>query len=1013
MAPEGPVLVIAGPGSGKTRVITYRAAYLILQRGVSPHRILAVTFTNRAAEEMRTRLESIVHALGEDIWFHTFHAASLRLLREYGEAIDLPPDFVVADEAMQRQALREALYELNLSPELYPIHALQDYIGRRKGAMQDPSWFPGHDGGDIAYSDVARVYGEWLREHHALDFDDLIYHAVRLLALRADIRRHVQEQLPHVLVDEYQDINLAQYRLLTLLAPPGSDIMVVADGDQSIYGWRGAEPSLIERFQRSYRPRLIILEQSYRSTQTILYAAQRFIARGRAAPWRDPRRRTYLRTVHPRGDPIYHYLFATAEQEREWLATLIRRLHDERGYRYGDIAILYRTHQLADPLEGYLAQRGIPVHRVQKEHFFQRPLVQEVVRYLYLLRSLATASDADVLAALNFPRTLLDELTIMQLERLAHRHQLRLAELIRSHDRFPELSPLTRAALRAFLQLLEGELLPVVNQPIGVIVERLLDVLSLRRSPFDREEWRLLCGWAEFIAQPEAVAKMRDWLDRGVRLTIHAPPTIDGACAATILERALREYLGHSASVVLDLPGDARAIQVASEGDAPLTIYVPVQRTVAHALAAVAWRLAQDVLATYERLADERFVVYDLETTGIDPRRDEIIEIGAQVMERRREEGPPFFAFVRPARGFIPAAATKVHGITWEDVKDAAPIEAVLPRFLAYVGEAIVAGHNILAFDNRFIDREAARLLGRSFRNPSLDTMLLAQRLLPGEPSYRLDHLLRRMGLGEKVEHRAAQDVQQTRELLLTLLEENRRQLALGALPEMLPLVGLGMLGAGVALEDENRALWHGALRMREQAAWLDDGIREQLPAAERARLDDLIERLMTETPPPMAEDETWAALREAFTAQIAAFARFSRDLSLRAFLDYQALVTSLDVEGTGADEDRVTMLTLHNAKGAEFPVVIIIGVEEENLPLWTTLEDEAALAEERRVFYVGMTRARERLYLCSVSDRGDGFVRTPSRFAFDLPSEYVRRVRVDPHGRVQELEPPRIRRKA
>jgi DNA polymerase III epsilon subunit-like protein len=151
---------------------------------------------------------------------------------------------------------------------------------------------------------------------------------------------------------------------------------------------------------------------------------------------------------------------------------------------------------------------------------------------------------------------------------------------------------------------------------------------------------------------------------------------------------------------VLDLPADVRHFQIAAAGEAPLVISVPPQRTINHALAAVAWRLAQDVLATYEHLADGRFVVYDLETTGTDPVRDEIVEIGAQAVERQQNDGPPFFLRVRPARGTIPSAATAVHGITWADVKDAAPIEMALPRFLAYVGEATVAGHNIIAFDN-------------------------------------------------------------------------------------------------------------------------------------------------------------------------------------------------------------------------------------------------------------------------------------------------------------------------
>ena len=1008
--PPGPLLVLAGPGSGKTRTLTARAAYLIAARGVPPARLLCVTFTNKAAEEMRFRLEGLLGREAEDIWIHTFHAACLRILRKYGAAIGLPPDFVVADEALQETIWRRVIERRNLSLEQYPVYRLRDFVSYEKAALRDPtqsSSLVEEKPIDPLWAELAADYATSLRARQALDFDDLIGQAVRLLREQDAVRQELQRLLPHVLVDEYQDINRAQYEFLTLLCPPGADVMAVADDDQCIYEWRGARPQLVDDFIRRYHPRVIELSECYRCTETILYAAQNLIARQRSL-----QRTRFMHTSRGRGDSIHHYLFAEAEQERRWIARLIRRLVDELHYNYGDIAIFYRTHHLADDLEGYLGQQGIPLQRVRKEDFFDQPGAREVVRYLHLIRSLA--DDEGLLTALNFPQTLADELTVMQLQQLANLHGVSLAELARRAHAFPELSPLTRANLRSFLRLFEEELRPVSSQDIDLIIEKLFALLEQRRSPFDKEERRQWRIWAGSFTFPEEAKRLRDCLQAGERLKLTAPATLDGACAAVILEHTLQHYLDRPLD--LELSTEARSLKLeAGDLKAELETWNLEPGT---SCSVTAWRFAQDLLAAYEHLADGPFVVYDLETTGTNPRRDEIVEIGALVVRGGEPVGEAFYSKVRPGRGFIPKAATGVHGLRWEDVKDAEPIEVVLPRFLAYVGTGTVVGHNIEEFDNRFLDREADRLLGRGFRNPYLDTLSLARRLLSDGPeapsSFSLESLLRYFGLGERVEHRAAGDVRQTAALFQCLLAENRLQTALRALPELLPLAALGLLatltpGLSPTGRAEIDALLNGARRVMRRSGEITGlgRVQELLPQA-GDELTSLVERLENEEPPPLV-DEEWDRLREAFERQVEAFLRFSPDHSLSAFLDYQALVVNVDTFAHERQPDRVTLMTLHNAKGTEFPVVIIIGVEEENLPLWTTLQEgrEEALAEERRVFYVGMTRAQQRLYLCSTRDRGDGFLRSPSRFAFELPPRYVRRFQIDRRGRMRRLKTP------
>jgi superfamily I DNA/RNA helicase/DNA polymerase III epsilon subunit-like protein len=1125
----GPLLVLAGPGSGKTRILTHRAAWLVAEKGALPRQVLCVTFTNKAADEMRGRLEALLGDTGRDLRIHTFHALCARLLRQYGEGAGLNPRFVVADETNQTDLVIEIMRRREFSLETLPAYKVLAFISEYKRDLKVPAHAsPDEEHGlTTEIIEVAAEYDRVLRERGLLDFDDLIVQTVRILARDRALRASLQVMLPHVLVDEYQDINRAQFVLLQLLAPQGGDIIAVADDAQSIYGWRGAQPELIANFRKYYRPQVIELNQSYRSTETILYAAQNMVRHGDG----PERQRQFLKTDQGRGEPIYHYVFATERQEQDWLVRLVQRLVKERGHSYGDIAILYRTHQLADEVEGALLQAQIPVQRVRKESFFDEPLAREVVRYLHLVRSL---NSDNLLAAFNFPQTLADELTVLQLQHLADVHRLPLADLARQGESFPELSPLTRANLAAFMRLFDELLVPRAEKGAAAVVAALFELLGRRRSPFSESEFRTLRDAGAFLRFAEPAAAMRDYLASGGQPTITVPATVDGICAAAILSDTVARYLGGVVSVVVgggpadkvsrathdsdatthakiaeenasyevsgeavlgpDVAGGAspvqqdedrplQDVQIADDPERRLEIQLgsesepilvqPPGGSLAYSLTTVAWRLAQELLVAHETLAAGPVVVYDLETTGTDVRRDEIIEIGAQRLEDGAPIGPDFYSLVRPMQA-IPREATRIHGIHTPDVQGAEAIATVLPRFLRYVGANTVVGHNIRRFDNRIIDRETGRLLRRGFPNPAVDTLEMARRLYQPEPgiaeSLALQALLQRFGLAEKVEHRAAGDVAQITALFRHLLAENSLQLSMRALPEYLPLVALGMAAAGVPRRDENDALWQGARRMLARLAdeqrlvgaavatpgtegdvRSGDGEAEAQggqPAAGSAGSDltgqdeaVLIDKpegnqdwsvpvtpaglaialgLSVDTPrfqaaiyaalaalpdegPVPVEDRAWVELRDRFLDQVATFDRFAYDHSLGAFLDYQALVGGLDTARL-SQAGKVTMMTLHNAKGTEFPVVIIMGLEDENLPLWTTLGDERQLAEERRVFYVGLTRARHRLYLTSVRERKAGAIRSASRFVFDLPRRYVRRYQIGPRGDLRQL---------
>jgi superfamily I DNA/RNA helicase/DNA polymerase III epsilon subunit-like protein len=1042
-APDGPALVLAGPGSGKTHIITRRAAWLVATGAATPPQVLCVTFTNRAAQEMQGRLVALLNDPARDIWVYTFHALCTRILRRYGPEAGLPPHFMIADEGLQTELIIEAVRHRDLSLEDYPPYRILDFISQYKRNLQDPAQAAISEDTPPVLIDLATDYHAALMARALLDFDDLIGQTVRLLARDRVVRLALQRGLPHVLVDEYQDINRAQFELLKLLAPPGHDVLAVADAAQSIYGWRGAQPGLIDAYRRHYRPTVIELNESYRATQTIRFSAEHLIRHN------DPAYREGETKGMPQepGGPIFHYLFETSKQEQTWLVQLIRRLVAERGYEYGDIAILYRTHSLADELEGALLQAGIPLERVRRESFFQEPSVREVVRYLRLARSL---TGDDLLAAFNFPQTLADELTILQVRQLAVAHSLGLAEIARRAEQFPELGPLTRAGLTMFIRLFDERLRPLAAAPANeaqaapadaagspeplsdkdeiqasapagggdaaAVVAALFDALTERRAPFLPAEHTVLRDAAAFFSFTDAAVALRDALGAHGAVRLTAPATPDGACAAAILSETIKRYLGSSVVPTLTtVTPDEPRLELSLRPNEPPLIVRPPQGALPYSLSAVAWRLAQELLIAHETAAAGPLVVYDLETTGLDLARDDIVEIAAQRLEEGEPAGAPFYSLVRPRRG-ITLGARRVHHISPADVRDAESIEVVLPHFLRYVAAAPVVGHNITRFDNRFIDRETGRLYGRGFPNPAIDTLDMAVRLYGEDPdvarSMSLESLLARLGIANAVEHRAGADVGQTMALFRRLLWENDLQRGLAALPEYLPLAAIGMAATAAPMADENLTLWRGAQRIlaRQTAHGIEPpGLSTAtalLQAAPSAPLVDALAALRSSPLPP--PDTLWLTLQDRFAAQLESFARFSIDRSLDAFLDYEALVTGADTTPRGRSADKVSLMTLHNAKGTEYPVVIIVGLEEDHLPLWTSLEDEGQLREERRVFYVGVTRAQRQLYLTSVRQRADNLglsrSRAVSRFAYELPPEYVRRFRIGPHGEVSEL---------
>jgi DNA helicase-2/ATP-dependent DNA helicase PcrA len=379
----GPLLILAGPGSGKTRVIAHRIAYLVDVVGVAPWRILAVTFTNKAAREMRQRVAAHLDDAARDLVLGTFHAICARFLRTDGERIGLPRTFNIYDDADQMALVKRAAEYANVDTRRFKERMLLSAISHAKSELVSPAAYAA-SARDYFSEAVARAYDRYqylLDENGALDFDDLIMKAVEMLRDHAEIREKYQERFLHVLVDEFQDTNIAQYQLARLLAGKHNNICVVGDPDQSIYSWRSADIRNILNFERDFPDaRTVLLEQNYRSTQVILDAAHAVISGNKQ------RKQKSLWTDKGGGEPIVTYEAYDEEEEADFVASEIASLARD-GHDYGDVAVMYRTNAQSRALEEALIRARIPYQLVGGTRFYERREVKDLLAYLRLVHN--------------------------------------------------------------------------------------------------------------------------------------------------------------------------------------------------------------------------------------------------------------------------------------------------------------------------------------------------------------------------------------------------------------------------------------------------------------------------------------------------------------------------------------------------------------------------------------------------------------------------------------------------
>lgn len=539
---EGPLLILAGAGSGKTRVLTHRIAYLIEEKGINPWNIMAITFTNKAAGEMKERVNNIVGFGSDQIWVSTFHSTCVRILRRYIDRLGYSNNFTIYDTDDQKSVMKDVCKKLNIDTKIYKERNILSQISKAKDEFISPEQFAMMNQNDFSKKRIIEAYKsyqEQLKNNNALDFDDLIVKTVELFQNNPDILEHYQERFKYIMVDEYQDTNTVQFKFISLLAKKYRNLCVVGDDDQSIYKFRGANIKNILNFEEVFADTFVIkLEQNYRSTQNILNAANEVIKNN------TERKDKKLWTDHKEGDKIYFRYLDTALDEAAMTATEIKKYVEKEGHTYKDCACLYRTNAQSRLLEEVFMKNNIPYKIIGGINFYQRKEIKDVLAYLKTVDN--GMDDLAVKRIINIPKRGIGAATVDKIQAYADYNGYSFYDSMRQEEC---LSAIGRSeskvrSFSGFIQMLRtkrnlisvSELIKEIIDDTGYISElkaentdeaneRILNIEELISKAVDYQEKAgepTLSGFLEEVALVADIDSLDENSDYVVLMTIHS-----------------------------------------------------------------------------------------------------------------------------------------------------------------------------------------------------------------------------------------------------------------------------------------------------------------------------------------------------------------------------------------------------------------------------------------------------------------------------------------------------------
>lgn len=539
---EGPVLILAGAGSGKTRVLTHRTAYLIEEKEVNPYNIMAITFTNKAAGEMRERIDDMVGFGSESIWVATFHSTCVRILRRFIDRLGYDNNFTIYDSDDQKTLMKDICKRLQIDTKLYKEKALLNVISSAKNELISPEEFTLNAGGDFGLKKQANVYQEYqaeLKKNNALDFDDLIFKTVELFQLNPDVLDSWQERFRYIMVDEYQDTNTAQFMLIKLLAGKYKNLCVVGDDDQSIYKFRGANIHNILNFEKVYPDAKVIkLEQNYRSTQNILNAANGVIQNNLG------RKRKTLWTDNDEGEKIAFQQFDTAYEEADYIVSDIATQVRHGEYQYKDCAILYRTNAQSRIFEEKFVKGNIPYKIVGGVNFYARKEIKDLLAYLKTIDN--ARDDLAVRRIINVPKRGIGATTIGRVQDYATANNLSFYNSMKLAEDIPSIGK-SATKIKPFVTFIQtmrskveflsiSQLLQEIIEETGYVaeleadgteealarIENIDELISKVVAYEEEQEAPTLSGFLEEVALVADIDSLEENSDYVVLMTLHS-----------------------------------------------------------------------------------------------------------------------------------------------------------------------------------------------------------------------------------------------------------------------------------------------------------------------------------------------------------------------------------------------------------------------------------------------------------------------------------------------------------
>ena len=429
---EGPCLVIAGAGSGKTKVLTHKIAYLIQEKNIAPWNILAITFTNKAANEMKERIANLVGEQAKDLWMGTFHSICVKILRSHIEKIGYESSFIIFDTSDQRTLIKRCIKELNLDDKMFTDRSVQSEISNAKNEMLEPDQYLARNKGDFRKEKIAEVYSMYqknLKENNAVDFDDIINFTIKILKENPEIADYYANKFQYVLVDEYQDTNKAQFTLVKFFAKNNGNITVVGDNDQGIYSFRGADISNILNFEKDFKgTKIIKLEQNYRCTGNILKIANSVIKNN------ETKYNKKLWTQNETGNLPKIYSASDEYDEGRYIVEQIEHLRRQEGYNYSDFAVLYRMNTQSRAIEDILSREGIPYKVVGGLKFFERKEIKDIISYLRLIQN--PMDNLSLTRIINEPKRGIGRTSLDKVQDLAVENETSMYEIIKNSDQY-------------------------------------------------------------------------------------------------------------------------------------------------------------------------------------------------------------------------------------------------------------------------------------------------------------------------------------------------------------------------------------------------------------------------------------------------------------------------------------------------------------------------------------------------------------------------------------------------